>query len=67
LWGIPHELKGQSIYAYVTLKSGVEKSDELKRELVAHVGPSSSHCDPEKIRGPTACQDPERQDHCAAS
>jgi len=35
--GYPHEIKGQSIYAYVTLNTGVEKSDALKKELVAHV------------------------------
>ena len=35
--GYPHEIKGQSIYAFVTLNTGVEKSDELKKELVAHV------------------------------
>ena len=35
--GIPHEIKGQGIYAFVTLKSGVDKSDTLKKELVAHV------------------------------
>jgi len=35
--GYPHEIKGQSIYAFVTLKTGVEKSDDLKKELVAHV------------------------------
>ena len=29
--------QGQSIYAYVTLNTGVEKSDALKKELVAHV------------------------------
>jgi acetyl-CoA synthetase len=49
--GYPHELKGTSIYAYVTLKSGVEKNDELKKELVAHVrtliGPIAT---PEKIQ-----------------
>jgi len=49
--GYPHELKGQSIYAYVTLKSGVAKSDELRKELVAHVrtliGPIAT---PEKIQ-----------------
>ena len=32
--GCPHAIKGQGIYAYVTLMSGVEPSDELKRELV---------------------------------
>ena len=35
--GMPHEIKGQGIYAFVTLKIGVEKSDELKKELKAHV------------------------------
>jgi acetyl-CoA synthetase len=35
--GMPHEIKGQGIYAYVTLKAGVEGTDELKKELVAHV------------------------------
>ncbi len=35
--GYPHEIKGQSIYAFVTLNSGVEKTDELKKELVMHV------------------------------
>jgi acetyl-CoA synthetase len=34
---MPHEIKGQGIYAFVTLKAGMEKSDELKKELVAHV------------------------------
>ncbi len=35
--GYPHEIKGQGIYAYVTLNKGVEKSEALKKELVAHV------------------------------
>jgi len=35
--GMPHEIKGQGIYAFVTLKVGVEKSDELKKELRTHV------------------------------
>ena len=35
--GIPHEIKGQGIYAFVTLKSGVDKTEALKKELVAHV------------------------------
>ena len=35
--GFPHDLKGQGIYAYVTLKTGVEKTEELKKTLVAHV------------------------------
>ncbi len=31
--GYPHEIKGQGIYAYVTLMEGVEPSDELRKEL----------------------------------
>ncbi len=32
--GYPHAIKGQGIYAYVTLMAGVEGTDELKKELV---------------------------------
>jgi acetyl-CoA synthetase len=35
--GYPHPVKGQSIYAYVTVNTGVEKTDALKKELVVHV------------------------------
>ena len=35
--GYPHDIKGQGIYAYVTLMSGVEPSEELRKELVKHV------------------------------
>ena len=35
--GFPHDIKGQGIYAYVTLKAGVDYTDELKAELVKHV------------------------------
>ncbi len=35
--GFPHQVKGQGIYAFVTLNSGVTESDELKKELVALV------------------------------
>jgi len=35
--GYPHDIKGQGIYAYVTLMSGVDASDELQKELVKHV------------------------------
>ena len=31
--GYPHDIKGQGIYAYVTLMEGVESSDELRTEL----------------------------------
>jgi acetyl-CoA synthetase len=35
--GYPHDIKGQGIYAYVTLKQGVEPSEALKSELVQMV------------------------------
>jgi len=35
--GYPHDIKGQGIYAYVTLMNGVESTDELQAELVKHV------------------------------
>ena len=34
---MPHDIKGQALYAFVTLKEGVQESDELKKELVLHV------------------------------
>jgi acetyl-CoA synthetase len=34
---VPHEIKGQALYAYVTLKEGIHESDELKKELALHV------------------------------
>jgi acetyl-CoA synthetase len=48
--GFPHDVKGQGIYAFVTLKDGFESSEEMKKELVKHVrkeiGPIAS---PDKI------------------
>jgi len=35
--GFPHEIKGQGLYAYVTLKGGFEGTDELRKELMNHV------------------------------
>ena len=35
--GAPHDIKGQGIYAYVTLNAGVEPSDALRKSLIAHV------------------------------
>ncbi len=41
--GFPHDIKGQGIFAYVTLNVGVEPTDELKKELVmlvrSEIGP----------------------------
>jgi len=36
--GYPHDIKGQGIYAFVTLMAGIEPSDALKKELIALVG-----------------------------
>jgi len=35
--GFPHDIKGQGIYAYVTLVRGVDATEDLRKELVAHV------------------------------
>ena len=44
--GYPHEIKGQGIYAYVTLMNGEAPSDELRKELVKwvrnEIGPIAS-------------------------
>ncbi|PIW21383.1 MAG: acetate--CoA ligase, partial [Candidatus Aquicultor secundus] len=49
--GFPHDIKGEGIYAYVTLKDGFKPSPELKKELVTHVrtiiGPIAS---PDKMQ-----------------
>jgi len=49
--GMPHEIKGQGIYAYVTLKADEKETEELKSELIAHVrheiGPIAT---PDKIQ-----------------
>lgn len=35
--GYPHSIKGEAIYAYVTLQDGVRPSPEAKKELISHV------------------------------
>jgi acetyl-CoA synthetase len=35
--GYPHDIKGQGIYAYVTLVNGIQPGDELRKELINHV------------------------------
>ena len=44
--GYPHDIKGQGIYAYVTLMAGVEPTEALRKELVAwvrkEIGPIAS-------------------------
>ena len=34
---MPHEIKGQTLYAFVTPVNGVTENDELKKELILHV------------------------------
>jgi acetyl-CoA synthetase len=46
--GFPHEIKGQGIFAYVTLNNDVAKTDDLKKTLIAHV---------RKVVGPIASPD----------
>lgn len=49
--GYPHEIKGEAIYAFASLKEGVKKTAELKVELIEHVrntiGPIAK---PEKLQ-----------------
>ena len=49
--GYPHDIKGNAIYAFVTLRTGQTATDEIKREIIktvrAHIGP---HASPEKIQ-----------------
>jgi acetyl-CoA synthetase len=44
--GYPHDIKGQGIYAYVTLMAGVEPTEDLRKDLVklvrAEIGPIAS-------------------------
>ena len=35
--GYPHDIKGQGIYAYVTVTAGTKVTDELRKELIKHV------------------------------
>ena len=48
--GFPHDIKGQGIYAFVTLKEGFKASDDMKKELINHIrkeiGPIAS---PDKL------------------
>jgi acetyl-CoA synthetase len=49
--GMPHELKGQGIAAFVVLRTGFKPSDELKKELIAVVGQQiGSLAKPDQIR-----------------
>ncbi|MGC1404167.1 MAG: acetate--CoA ligase [Thermodesulfobacteriota bacterium] len=49
--GFPHDIKGEGIYVYVTLKEGIKPSEELRKILIAHIrkeiGPIAS---PDKLQ-----------------
>ena len=44
--GFPHDIKGQGIYAYVTLKQGIAATEELRKALVqqvrSEIGPTAT-------------------------
>jgi acetyl-CoA synthetase len=46
--GFPHDIKGQGVWAYVTLSSGKAASPELRKELIAHT---------RRVIGPIAAPD----------
>ena len=46
--GFPHDIKGQGIYAYVILMGGEQVSEDLRKDIVAHV---------RKVIGPIATPD----------
>ena len=63
--GTPHEIKGQGIYAYVTLNIGVDETDALKKEL-SPMGPERNW--PHRIArlvamGTGITENPFRQNH----
>ncbi len=49
--GYPHDIKGQGIYAYVTLMSGVDATPEIEKDIIQtvrrEIGP---HASPDKIQ-----------------
>ena len=63
--GYPHDIKGQGIYAYVTLMVDEEPSEELRRELVHWVRKRDQPDRRARSRamGARPAQDPLRQDH----
>ena len=63
--GFPHDLKGQGIYAYVTLNAGEEPTEALRKELVAWVR-QRDRADRLAGRDPVGAgpaEDAQRQDH----
>ena len=63
--GYPHNIKGQGIYAYVTLMNGIEPTDELRKEL-RNLGPFGNRSDRETRSDPVGtgpAENPFGQDH----
>ena len=67
--GYPHAIKGQGIYAYVTLMAGEEYTEALKKELVAWVrqGDRPDRQSRTSSSGRRACRRPAPARSCAAS
>ena len=67
--GIPDPLTGEAVAAFVTLRAGVDESDDLAAELRAHVAQSiGAFTRPKILRfAPGAAQDPFGQDHAPAA
>jgi len=48
---IPDEIKGQALYAFVTLKKGIKPTDKLKKDIISHVANNMGHiAKPSKIQ-----------------
>ena len=48
---IPDKIKGQAIYAFVTLKKGIKATDKLKKDIITHVANHMGHiAKPSKIQ-----------------
>ncbi len=62
---MPHDIKGQGIYAYVTLNAGVEPTEELRKQLVQwvrkEIGPIAT---PDVIQFAPACPRPAAARSC---
>jgi len=48
---IPDKIKGQALYAFVTLKKGIAATDKLKKDIIQHVADNMGHiAKPEKLQ-----------------
>ena len=61
--GFPHEVKGEGIYAYVTLNAGVEYSEDLRAALKQQVRGHRTHRHAGLIQSAQPFKDSVRQDH----